>query len=53
MRTSVGLALPPAGSRLVNPNPDFDAPAREGGARTQVSRLGMPRVSENGATATT
>ncbi|MDX1252657.1 MAG: DUF4331 family protein [Gammaproteobacteria bacterium] len=33
-------------ARLVRPNPGFDRPAIEGGAWTQVSRLGMPLVNE-------
>lgn len=32
--------------RLVNSSPNFDAPAKEGGAWTQVSRLGSPLVNE-------
>lgn len=32
--------------RLINPTPTFDEPAREGGAWTQVSRLGIPVVNE-------
>lgn len=32
--------------RILNPTPDFVTPAREGGAYTQVSRLGIPLVNE-------
>ena len=32
--------------RLVNSSPNFDAPAKEGGAWAQVSRLGSPLVNE-------
>lgn len=32
--------------RLVNPNPTFGKASKEGGAWTQVSRLGMPLVNE-------
>lgn len=33
-------------ARVMNPNATYDRPAREGGAWTQVSRLGMPLVNE-------
>lgn len=33
-------------ARVLNPNPTFAKPAREGGAWVQVSRLGMPLVNE-------
>lgn len=33
-------------ARVLNPAATFDTPAREGGAWTQVSRLGMPLVNE-------
>lgn len=33
-------------ARIINPNATYDRPAREGGAWTQVSRLGMPLVNE-------
>lgn len=33
-------------ARVLNPSATFDVPAREGGAWTQVSRLGMPLVNE-------
>lgn len=33
-------------ARVVNPDPTYTVPAREGGAWTQVSRLGMPLVNE-------
>lgn len=33
-------------ARLLRPEPSFDSPALEGGAWTQVSRLGMPLVNE-------
>ncbi len=33
-------------ARVLNPEASFDTPAREGGAWTQVSRLGMPLVNE-------
>jgi hypothetical protein len=33
-------------ARVVNPDATFTVPAREGGAWTQVSRLGMPLVNE-------
>jgi hypothetical protein len=33
-------------ARLLDPTPSFSAPAKEGGAWTQVSRLGMPLVNE-------
>ena len=32
--------------RLLNPTPGVNAPSKEGGAWTQVSRLGMPLVNE-------
>ncbi len=32
--------------RLLNPSPTFDQPAREGGAWTQVSRVGMPLTND-------
>jgi hypothetical protein len=32
--------------RLLNPTPNSSAPSKEGGAWTQVSRLGMPLVNE-------
>lgn len=37
-------SLPQA--RVLNPNPTFENPTREGGPWTQVSRLGMPLVNE-------
>jgi len=33
-------------ARVINPDATFDLPAREGGAWTQVSRLGAPLVNE-------
>lgn len=33
-------------ARLLNPKPNFDEPAKEGGAWTQVSRLSSPLVNE-------
>ena len=33
-------------ARVINPNATYATPAREGGAWTQVSRLGMPLVNE-------
>ncbi|MDQ3266244.1 MAG: DUF4331 domain-containing protein [Myxococcota bacterium] len=33
-------------ARVLNPDPTFDRPTREGGAWVQVSRLGMPLVNE-------
>lgn len=33
-------------ARVLNPNASFTLPAKEGGAWTQVSRLGMPLVNE-------
>jgi hypothetical protein len=33
-------------ARVINPNPTFQHPTREGGAWAQVSRLGMPLVNE-------
>jgi hypothetical protein len=32
--------------RVINPNPTYDKPVKEGGAWVQVSRLGMPLVNE-------
>ena len=33
-------------ARILNPKPTYQRPSREGGAWTQVSRLGMPLVNE-------
>ena len=33
-------------ARVINPSPSYGLPAKEGGAWTQVSRLGMPLVNE-------
>ncbi len=33
-------------ARVINPSPTYGLPAKEGGAWTQVSRLGMPLVNE-------